>query len=561
MIEKKHIFYLNTVLIICLAILIVSIIILSLVPPVSKDALVHHLAVPKLYLNHGGMYEIPFMDFSYYPMNLQLLYMIPLYFGNDIAPKFIHFVFALLSAWLIFYYLRRRANMFYAFFGSVFFLSLPIIIKLSTTVYVDLGEIFFSFASLLLILEWLKSDFKIKYLIYSGIMCGLALGTKYNGLVTLALLTFLVPFLYSRYGVKKGLGFVRPVVYGIAFFFISLLVFSPWMIRNYHWKSNPIYPLYDTLINPAKDIKESIDPEEKDVNVDNVFFTYRSVVYHEKGWQIALLPIRIFFQGKDGDPQYFDGKLNPFLFIFPFFAFFRLREDTGELRREKKVLLAFAVLFFGFAFFSAVLRIRYISPMIPPLIILSVLGMKRLFEILLRSKKLLIRVAGVVFITMVVIFYLMLNASYVVSQYKYLDPLSFITGKIGRDEYISKYIPEYPALRYINDNLHTDAKLLFIFLGKRGYYCDREYVFNMEMLKNLIDESMRPEEIIRVLSDRSITHLLVNYSLFERWMSDNFFGEKQKLTQQFFREHLKLLFYINGFGLLELKSPGSGVYN
>ena len=75
--------------------LIVSIIILSCVPPVSKDALIHHLAVPKLYLKHGGVYEIPFMVFSYYPMNLDLIYMIPLYFGNDIAPKFVHFLFPL----------------------------------------------------------------------------------------------------------------------------------------------------------------------------------------------------------------------------------------------------------------------------------------------------------------------------------------------------------------------------------------------------------------------------------------------------------------------------------
>ena len=107
---NKSIVYMKAFLIAVLAVLIMAIIILSLVPPVSKDALVHHLAVPKLYLKHGGMYEIPFMPFSYYPMNLDLLYMIPLYFGNDIAPKFIHFIFALLTAGLVFFYLRKRIN-------------------------------------------------------------------------------------------------------------------------------------------------------------------------------------------------------------------------------------------------------------------------------------------------------------------------------------------------------------------------------------------------------------------------------------------------------------------
>ena len=69
--------------------LIASIIILSSVPPVSRDALTHHLAVPKLYLQHGGIYEIPSIEFSYYPMNLDLLYLVPLYFGNDIIHVFV----------------------------------------------------------------------------------------------------------------------------------------------------------------------------------------------------------------------------------------------------------------------------------------------------------------------------------------------------------------------------------------------------------------------------------------------------------------------------------------
>ena len=109
-----------------LALLIVAIVILSWVPPVSRDALTHHLAVPKLYLQHGGIYEIPSIVFSYYPMNLDLLYMIPLYFGNDIAAKFIHFIFALLTAWLIFSYLRKRLDTGWALVGALFFLSLPL---------------------------------------------------------------------------------------------------------------------------------------------------------------------------------------------------------------------------------------------------------------------------------------------------------------------------------------------------------------------------------------------------------------------------------------------------
>ena len=168
-----------------LAILIASIVILSWVPPVSRDALTHHLAVPKLYLKQEGIYEIPSIKFSYYPMNLDLLYMVPLYFGNDIIPKFIHFVFALLAAGLIYSYLRKKLGSAWGLLGALLFLSLPIIVKLSITVYVDLGLVFFSTASLLAFLKWIESRFKIKYLLLSAVCCGLALGTKYNGLIVL----------------------------------------------------------------------------------------------------------------------------------------------------------------------------------------------------------------------------------------------------------------------------------------------------------------------------------------------------------------------------------------
>ena len=77
-------------------------------------------------------------------MNLDLLYLIPLYFGNNIIPKYIHFAFALLTGCLIFSYLKKRTGKsLYGFFGALLFISLPIVVKLSITVYVDLGLIFF----------------------------------------------------------------------------------------------------------------------------------------------------------------------------------------------------------------------------------------------------------------------------------------------------------------------------------------------------------------------------------------------------------------------------------
>ena len=528
--------------------LIISIVILASVPPVSKDALVHHLTVPKMYLRHGGIYEIPSMVFSYYPMNLDLLYLIPLYFGNDIIPKLIHFSFALLTAWLIFGYLKRRINAIYALLGVIFFLSIPIIVKLSITVYVDLGLIFFSTASLLLLLRWIENGFPLKLLMQSAFFCGLALGTKYNGLIALFILTLFVPFLYSRYPQGEKHDFLKAAGYGILFLFVALLFFSPWMIRDYLWTNNPIFPLYDNWFNPQHGIsQESVS-----------IFTLRGLMYQETWWQMALLPIRVFFQGQDGIPQYFDGKLNPFLLLLPFFAFYGIRRDSAIIRNEKKIMLTFGILFFAFAFFSSSLRIRYISPIIPPLVILSILGVRKMIEAVKQLSARSVRNMGMAVIFLILSFALWLNGNYISGQYKYVAPFNYLDGSLSRDEYIDKYRLEYPAMRYINKNLSSDALVLFIFLGKRGYYCDRKYVFDMNgnksTLRQLVKKVNTPDKILQGLKGGGITHLLINNDIFNRWVKINFTHKDQQLLQAFFKKYVKLLFFKKGYGMFQLEN-------
>jgi len=531
-----------------LAVLIVSIVILSWVPPVSKDALVHHLAVPELYLKHGGIYEIPFAEFAYYPMNLDLLYLVPLYFGNDIIPKLIHFSFALLTAWLIFNYLKRRINLVYALLGVLFFLSIPIIVKLSITVYVDLGLIFFSTASLLSLLKWIEGNYRLRFLVISAVSCGLAMGTKYNSLVALFLLTLFVPFVYSRYNQAENPGLFKVVGHAGFFALIALLVFSPWMIKNYIWTNNPIFPLYDHWFNPQNvTLQSSLS-----------LFKIRSYIYHESWWEIALLPVRIFFQGQDGNPQYFDGKLNPFLLLLPFLAFYRIRSDSYVLRTEKKILLAFAALFFAFAFFSSSLRVRYIAPIIPPLVILSVFGLKKLSDMVKEFSSTDHRKIGWTIVFLIILFSLCLNAYYIITQYKYVRPFEYLNGSLTRHEYIETFRKEYPAMRYINEHLSSDARVLFFYLGNRGYYCDRNYLFDMQkgvsMLWEIVKKSNSSEEVLTELKKMGVTHLFIRYDIFDRWVKNDFEDRERTIVSQLFKKYVKSLYFKWGYGAFGLEN-------
>lgn len=539
-----------------LAVLVITIAILAWVPPVSRDALTHHLAVPKLYIMHGGMVEIPHVPFSYYPMNLDLLYTIPLYLGNDIIPKLIHFAFALLTAGLIYSYLKRRLDTICALLGALFFLTIPVIVKLSITVYVDLGLVFFTTAALVFLLRWIETGFRFKYLVFSAVFCGLGLGTKYNGLVALFIIVLIVPFGFIRSDTTRRPKQIKAVVYGAAYFLIAMLVFSPWMIRNYIWTGNPVYPMYNKwFISSPVQPAEALDPEKTAEIQERTgawnHFAVRRIIYKESWAQIVLIPLRIFFQGQDDKPQYFDGKLNPFLLLLPFFAFMNIDRKNPVLRIEKQLLLSFAILFVLIAFMRTSIRIRYIVPIIPPLVILSIFGLHNTVSYFTNHRRTIIKKIAAPLALATVLLMLYLNTAYVVKQFGQVKPVDYILGGVGREEYIIRHRPEYSVVKYANQHLTDDARIMGLFMGNRRYYCDRELIFGEKLLAKTLIRADSAVSVNRSLKEHEYTHLIIRFDLLEKW-STSLNEKEREILVEFLNQDLQLIYRKGGYGLFLL---------
>ncbi len=164
------------------------------VPPVSRDALTHHLALPKLYLERGGFVELPNIPFSYYPMNLDLLYYARPRDRKRHSAEIHSFSFRPAHRGLIYRYLSRRIDPLLGLTGALLWMSLPIVARLSTEVYIDLGLGFFSMAAVYSLIRWSECSKNARHLIWAGVWTGLALGTKYNALLMLAVLGGYHPF-------------------------------------------------------------------------------------------------------------------------------------------------------------------------------------------------------------------------------------------------------------------------------------------------------------------------------------------------------------------------------
>ncbi|WP_420209444.1 ArnT family glycosyltransferase [Candidatus Electronema sp. JC] len=499
-----------------LALVVLCIAVLACTPPFSRDALIHHLQVPKLYLQHGGMHELPELFFAYYPMNLGLLYMAALWLGSDILPKYIHFSFALATALLLHWHLRRRLSSSHAWLGAVFFLSIPVIVKLSITVYVDLGLVFFSTAALLLLFRWLETK-RLRDLLLAGFCCGLGIGTKYNGLLVLFLLTFMVPLLFIR-AQKQQQRTAFPAVKAAAIFcFAALFAASPWLIRNAVWTGNPFYPLYNSFFSSFSTGQQAdTDSDNEEAKQDSTVrgvFARRYLLYRENIWQLLLLPVRIFFhEAQDDDPRYFDGRLNPFLLLLPLTALLLLKKADRQARLEQAAMTAFCLLYFLYAFNTGVLRIRYLVPMVPFLVILSMHGLHRL-EVLAGTG----RLAAAVWLLPVILM-LTWNGLYIRQQFAKVDPFSYLSGRLSRDEYLAKQIPEYPLLQHINSKLPKSVKIFCIFMGRRGYYIDRPHSFEEPgkadgLMAWLKQPGMTAEQIGQRLKEKGFSHLLIRRDL------------------------------------------------
>ena len=94
--------------------------------------------------------------------------------------------------------------------------------------------------------------------------------------------------------------------------------------------------------------------------------------------------------------------------------------------------------------------------------------------------------------------------------------------------------------------------LLGIFLGNRGYYCDRAIIFDFGLFKNSVQQAVSPEDLTTILKRSGFTHLLVRFDLFNQWAESQFNAREKVIIQGFFNNQANRLFSKAGHGLFEL---------
>ena len=286
----------------------------------------------------------------------------------------------------------------------------------------------------------------------------------------------------------------------------------------------------------------------------------REVMYGESFWETLLIPIRMFFQGRDNSYQYFQGALNPILIVFSPFILLSKRYV-----KDKLVFVLFSVFFVIMAYFLTAKQVRYILPVLPFLTILAVMGIKDLVDKLegktFRSSfrfpkniKSIVRTSIFAIVSILLIY----NLVYLKNRINIIKPFPYLLGQETKKTYLKHHLLHYDAVEYINHNLPDDARVFTMFLGRRGYYLDRTYKnepsFGMSTISHMVNSSTDEEIFKEYVTSLKVTHILMRTDLVNKFLQDNFSKKEIKRFMNLLKKHWKMIYEHRGYAVWEIQA-------
>ncbi|MBW1742174.1 MAG: glycosyltransferase family 39 protein [Deltaproteobacteria bacterium] len=460
---------------------------LALTPAISQDALIYHLVSPKIFIQNHGIEFISGNFYTNFPHTIEMLFTLGMLLKGPILAKLIHFSFGLLTAVAVFHWTADNSSVSTGLLAAAVYYTLPLVAKLSGWAYVDLALAFFTFAMITALLDW-KERQHSGFIVLAGILGGLAMGTKYSGIIVL-LTVVLSALLFLNN--EKGSTDSSMGVMALKVFIIATVVASPWYLKNAIFTGNAVYPFLHSLFGGRGWSHE----------MENLYAIFLSNIGSRPGiidyfripWDVCLL-------GGKGKAD-FDGYIGPIFLLVPILLV-AIRPKLAEIR----FMLFFSAVYF--VIWGAVIQqLRFLVPIFPALCVALGLLIHKSPEAWRRTRP---------FILLFCLFTMGINAYIHVDRFMCLAPYKYVIGIQSEKDFLRSHLCSYTAIEYINDHLTARDKVLFVFLRDGPYYCDRPYaydpVFEANTFMDAIKAGKSAAGALAHLRQKGITHVLLNHN-------------------------------------------------
>ena len=476
------------------------------------DESIYHLPVPRQFVNEGRVFPNFNNSLGNFPFLIQMVYALFLMAGSDIAPKLFSLLIAMFTSLGLYAfcarYLSRRVGLI-ALFG---FFAAGMVVEVAVTARIDV-----SLAGMLFIATYAMINFidtkRSQWLWLSAMFSGFSLGIKHSAAMWLILLVlmFLIESLRTR---REIFAFVKQI---FVYAFISLVVASPWYIKNAVWFYNPVYPLVTGEVAEFGPQGFRYFNKEDERRLDAHFEVAVQEIPEVVKQQEAQLadavsrrpsrhPLRLW--------EFFT-KPNTYLmsepFHFPNYMFLIIPLLLFVRRHNWVTWLLVLSLVFVFSVTYASWIARFLLLAYPPLTIVASYTLSnfcdRLSSRVSWTSRLPVWIVAALLSVVVTV-----SAIWITST----NGLQFLTGRMSRREFLTK-LPYYPPFEFINSNLPADARIMLLGV-QSNFDLERDYLTDETWFatkwRRLLVKHASLEEVNEELKRQGVTHIFYSPGLF-----------------------------------------------
>jgi hypothetical protein len=206
--------------------------------PAGYDVTEYHLEAPREWFEHGRITPLRHNVFSYMPMNVEMHDLLAMHlrggpWSGMYLAQFMHVGWTVLAVWAVWAIAASLSERPWAGpLAGVGMAVVPWVTSLAPVAYNEAGVMLFG----VLAVGWVMRAKDWRGWAVAGALAGLACGVKLTA----------VPMVVGAVVIAKGVVDVKCQKANVkslgVFVLLSLVIFAPWLIRNWVWTGNPVFP-------------------------------------------------------------------------------------------------------------------------------------------------------------------------------------------------------------------------------------------------------------------------------------------------------------------------------
>jgi len=505
----------------------------ALAPPLWWDEVAYHLAVPKIYIQNRAIVYIPFIPYSNWPMEAEMLFTLGLLLRSEVLPHLVEWSAFILTCWGLYLIGNRFFSPKIGLLAATVFSATPMAIALSGTALIEPTLTLYVFLATAFFLEWTENQHR-KAWILSAIFGGLAASTKLNG----ALIPLVLGIFMSALIMKRSKSIINAGAHLGLFGLISLAVVAPWYLKTWAHTGNPFWPFFLEILGGR-------DWDSLGNEYLFGFIRRPNLPLNLQNW-ITGLWFLTFDYHKFGSSQVRLGS--HYLILLPLAILALFLEKNHNSRISQKIFIL--ALIYYTLWFLQTHQARFLMPATPILALLTGYGIAWLFAI--SGKFTGIVQCAALILLLSINWFLNPNARILV-----MDRWEYLAGRINREEFLASRAEGYDVFSYVNKNLPEDAYILLALYESRGYYLDRKYAWANPISQRVLrfEQFESHMDLANELKSQGFTHILFRSKGLERYSYIRYSDKIIQLVYDLLRENAILIIRTPDLELYELVYP------